>query len=544
MKNIKMFCVGVVFLIVGNNALFALEGKAFKTKPNIILFIVDDMGWQDTSVPMQKKRTVWNDLYFTPNMELLAKKGMRFSQAYASHPVCSPTRVSLMTGKNPARSRVDDWVGHGDAVNQYLSSGNWAKEGLQPGDGNLTLPTILRRAGYRTIHIGKAHFGAKEGGNPCNLGFDINIGGSHGGGPWGGWYSPWLGKFQDMYPNLEKHPKGEYLTDAITEEAERLITQAVKDHVPFFLNMAQYAVHTQIAAAPEKYLSHYKDGRPKVERDYGSMITAMDASLGRILARLEDPNGDGDTSDSIATNTFIYLISDNGGLSNHTRSNAGEVELTDGRKVLFKRDRHNWPARSGKGSGYEGGIRIPMIVAWAGQKSNQPPINFQIKIVPNSLCEQPVHTDDVFPTILALAGVKNPVDSNLLDGENLLGLFNGKPFKRQKALYWHYPHQWYRDIGVGEGIEPFSAVRIGEWKLIYFYGDGVNDGVGYDPRTELYNLKDDMSESHNLATKYPERARTMRRQLFSWLKKINAELPIVRATKKTINIPTDQTPFN
>jgi len=513
-------------------------------KPNIILFIVDDMGWQDTSVPMQRKKSVWNGLYYTPNMEILANKGMRFSQAYASHPVCSPTRVSLMTGKNPARTRVDDWVGHGNGANRYLTAGDWVRDGLQPHDGNQTLPSILHQAGYRTIHIGKAHFGAKKGGDPLNLGFDINIGGSHGGGPWGGWYSPWLGAFKKMYPNLEHHPKGEYLTDAITEEAERLIAQAAADHVPFFLNMAQYAVHTQIAAAPEKYLKYYKDGRPTVERNYGSMITGMDASLGRILARLEDPNGDGDTSDSIAKNTFIYFVSDNGGLSNHTRSNVGKVTLNDGRVLFFKRDRHNAPARSGKGSGYEGGIRIPMIVAWAGQPTNQPPLPSVVKINPGSFCEEPVHTDDVFPTILALAGVKNPVDSKQLDGQNLLALFEGKPFKRKGGLYWHYPHQWYKDIGVGEGIEPFSAVRMGDWKLIYFYGDGVCDGRGDDPQTELYNVKDDVGESKNLAAVNPERTRAMRRQLFSWLKEVDAELPVVRATHKTVEIPTDQTPFN
>lgn len=513
-------------------------------KPNIILFVVDDMGWQDTSVVFGKEKTIWNDLYETPYMQELADRGIKFRNAYASHPVCSPTRVSFMTGKNPARSGVDDWVGHGQSKNQYLKSPKWRSMGLQPGDGFMTLPVILKGAGYRTIHIGKAHFGQKAGADPRNLGFDINIAGSHGGGPWGGWYSPWLGKYRAMYPNLGDRPKGEYLTDAITVKAGEVIEEAVKDGVPFFMNMAQFAVHTAIAAGPEKYLKFYKDGRPRVERDYGSMLTGMDASLGVIMKRLADPNGDGDTQDSIADNTLILFVSDNGGLSNHTRSKAGKVKLKDGRVVDFQRDYHNGPSKSGKGSGYEGGYRIPMIVAWAGQKAKGGFVNDRLKIQAGTSTDEPVHGDDLFPTILSAAGVKNPVDGGELDGQDLRRLLVGDGgFVRDGGLYWHYPHQWYGKVGIGLGIEPFSAVRMGDWKLIYFYGDGVSDGKGYDPRTELYDLSKDVGETKNLASVHPKLARELRAGLFVWLNKVGGGLPLVIETGERVDIPEEDTPF-
>jgi arylsulfatase A-like enzyme len=497
--------------------------------PNVILFVVDDMGWQDSSVEFHTERTVWNDLYHTPNMEKLAARGMRFRSAYASHPVCSPTRVSFMTGMNPARSGVDDWVGHGQSKNRFLASPKWRSKGLQPGDGIITLPSILKRNGYRTIHIGKAHFGNGAGADPTNLGFDINIGGSHGGGPWGGWYSPWLGKHKAMYPNLHDRPKGEYLTDAITVKAGEVIAQAVADKVPFFINMAQFAVHTAIAAGPESYLKHYQDGRPKVERDYGSMLTGMDASLGAILTRLKDPDGDGDSRDSIANNTIILFVSDNGGLSNHTRLAKGSHTLESGAEASYRRDFHNSPSKSGKGSGYDGGMRIPMIVAWASEAKDGF-ANDSLKIQPGSVCDEPVHGDDIFPTILSIAGIANPVAKGKQDGQDLRALLTGQEFAREKSLFWHYPHQWYRDVGVGLGIEPFSAMRSGNWKVIYFYGDGVSDGKGQDPRLELYDLSTDIGEAKNMADAAPERAKDMQKALFQWLKEVGAGIPIVTAT--------------
>jgi len=542
-SRLSRFCrsslVLSVLLLSSVVCLSALAGPA----PNIILFVVDDMGWQDTSVEFHTERTVWNGLYHTPHMQRLANQGMRFRNAYASHPVCSPTRVSFMTGMNPARSGVDDWVGHGQSKNRFLQSPKWRSKGLQPGDGIQTLPRILKDQGYRTIHIGKAHFGNGAGADPRHMGFDINIAGSHGGGPWGGWTSPWLGKYKDMYPNMADRPKGEYLTDAITAKAEAFITTAAADGVPFFMNMAQFAVHTAIAPGPEKYLKFYHDGRPKVERDYGSMLTGMDASLGRLLDRLADPDGDGDRADSIAANTIILFVSDNGGLSNHTRKPSGKAVLKNGTEVDYLRDYHNSPSKSGKGSGYDGGMRIPMIVAWAGQAAagegtgTAAMANPALPIEPGSSCDEPVHGDDIFPTILSIAGVKNPVDPAKLDGKDLRPLLTGKPFERDGGLYWHYPHQWYRDIGVGLGIEPFSAMRLGKWKLIHFYGDGVSDGEGPDPRVELYDLSTDIGETKNLVDTHPDKALELRDALFAWLVEVDAGLPVVASTKRSFEVP-------
>tara|TARA_R110002094_G_scaffold181509_2_gene159403 strand:+ start:963 stop:2591 length:1629 start_codon:yes stop_codon:yes gene_type:complete len=534
------FAVGLVLAAIA---------QAQDNKPNIILFLVDDMGWQDTSVPFADQPTPWNQLYRTPHMEDLARRGAKFTQAYAAHPVCSPTRSSMMTGKNPARSHVDDWVGHGYTSNKYLRSPKWAALGLQPGGPNAYLPELLRKNGYRTIHVGKAHFGGKDtaGADPTTLGFDINIAGSHTGGPWGGWISPWLGKYKDVYPNLHDRPKGEYLTRAITVKAIETIDDAIRDDVPFFLNMAQFAVHTGIAPAPD-YIDGYQDGRPKVEADYASMLEAMDASLGSLLAKLRDPNGDGDPSDSIAQNTLVLFTSDNGGLSNHTRARDGKIQVRpdQGQPVQadFERDWHNRPLRSGKGSAYEGGTRVPMLVAWAGQQPGAKPVHASLPIAPGSTVTEPVHMDDFFPTVLDLAGVANPVPKPDRDGQSLAPLLAGRSFERETPLFWHYPHQWYKDVGVGLGIEPFSAMRKGRYKVIYFYGDGVADGAGYDPRVELYDLSLDLSEAHDLAGSEAKRCIALRDELVDWLQRVGAGIPIIKATDKPAALPAAGSPLH
>jgi arylsulfatase A-like enzyme len=527
----------------------AAIATAQESKPNIILFLVDDMGWQDTSVPLADQPTPWNRLYRTPHMQDLARRGAKFTQAYAAHPVCSPTRSSMMTGKNPARTHVDDWVGHGYTKNRYLRSPKWAATGLQPDGPHEMLPNILAENGYRTIHVGKAHFGGKgtPGADPTTLGFDINIAGSHTGGPWGGWISPWLGKYKDVYPNLGDRPKGEYLTRAITVKAVKIIDDAIRDKTPFFMNMAQFAVHTGLAPAPA-YIGGYQDGRPKVEADYASMLEAMDASLGSILTKLRNPDGDDNTDDSIANNTLIIFTSDNGGLSNHTRATAGKVRVqpasSDPIEADFERDWHNRPLRSGKGSAYEGGIRVPMLVAWAGQQPDAPlPVRASLPIQPGSTITEPVHMDDFFATALDVAGVKNPVPARERDGQTLVPLLSGRTFERHAPLFWHYPHQWYKDVGAGLGIEPFSAMRKGRYKVIYFYGDGIADGKGYDPRVELYDLSLDLSESRDIATSQPERCIKLRDELVSWLSQIDAGIPIVKATDKPANLPQPNSPL-
>lgn len=531
--------VALAAVMIGRPALAAAPRP-----PNIVLFVVDDMGWQDTSVPFHRERTEWNDLYDTPNMQRLARNGMKFTSAYAASPVCSPTRVSLLTGRGPARSKVTSWVGHGMPGNRFLDSPFWAHEGLQPGMGVITLPDILRANGYRTAHLGKAHFGAAgtPGADPRNLGFDSNTGGSHIGGPVS-YFSPWVAR-PDLYPHLAES-RDTYITDALTAAANVAIDDAVADGMPFFLHVAHYAVHAPIHNQGDpRFVAAYRDaGRPLPEADYAAMIASVDASLGSILDNL--------AANGVAENSLVLFISDNGGLSNHSRNMDGAraVHTLDGRSVSvdFQRDRHNGPLRSGKGSAYEGGLRVPMVIAWAGPKTRDASANPRLAIAPGSTTDTPVISCDIFATILAIAGIadisrfiQDEHGRPRVDGSDLTPLLIGSSvFDRGDALYFHHPHQWYQDLGTGEGIEPFSAIRDGNFKLIWFYRDGVADGVGEDPRLELYNLVDDLGEQQALSLKENAAlAHRLAAALASHLTAVGAPIPIVRSTRLPANLPT------
>ncbi len=333
-------------------------------QPNIIFFLVDDMGWQDTSVPFWTEKTPLNLLYHTPNMEKMAAEGMKFTQAYASS-VCSPTRVSLMTGMNAARHRVTNWTlkrnVSEDHADDILKMPVWNMNGLQPVDSienavhATTLPQILKQNGYFTIHCGKAHWGAMNtpGANPLNLGFDLNIAGHAAGAPgsyqgeknFGNkngdkqtlpWGVPGLGKYHGDTINL---------TEVLTLEAISAIQQAQKLNKPFFLNMSHYAVHTPLEADARFYKKYKNMGLEEPEARFASMVEGMDKSLGDLMAYLKNNDLD--------KNTLIVFMSDNGSLSASARG--GTLHS------------HNKPLKSGKGSAYEGGIREPMMVKWPGK---------------------------------------------------------------------------------------------------------------------------------------------------------------------------------
>jgi arylsulfatase A-like enzyme len=484
---------------------------ALPPPPNIILFVVDDMGWQDTSVPFHTAVTAWNRRYRTPTMERLAREGMLFSSAYAASPVCTPTRVSLMTGMNPARTHVTNWTLRLDrdssGAHATLLPPRWNLGGVcrSPGPDRTwqapTLPAILRDHGYRTIHVGKAHFGAigTPGADPRSLGFDVNIAGHAAGGPgsylgeqnysgaWRGAENVW-----DV-PGLEKyHGARTFLTEALTNEAVREVEQAVADGKPFFLNMAHYAVHVPFAP-DERFYARYRDaGLDHTEAMYAALVEGMDHSLGRLMDTLDRLR--------VADRTAVVFISDNGGLSAHGRS--GEPHT------------HNSPLRSGKGSAYEGGIRVPMIVRWPGVTTR------------GSRCGTPVISDDVFPTILRMASITDAGRyTRGIDGADLTRLLRGGRRRSGRALLWHYPHAW----GVaGPGIEPFSAIRTGDWKLIYFYPDR---------RYELYNLRDDVGETHDLASNQPARLKRMARALRERLESLSAQTPIEKSSGLAVPLP-------
>ena len=506
----KRLVVSTVFLLLCLGTPGTLSAQD-KLKPNIIFFLVDDMGWQDTSVPFWTEATPFNHLYHTPAMERLAASGMKFTQAYASS-VCSPTRVSLMTGMNAARHRVTNWTlrknASNDAKDDVLEYPLWNVNGLSPLPGiertvyATPLPAILRSNGYYTIHCGKAHWGAigTPGADPKNLGFDVNIAGHAAGGPATyqglndfGNNSSDSGKQVWAIPGLEKYwGQDVNLSDALTREAILAMDTALSLHKPFYLYLSHYAIHVPLEA-DHRYYKKYKDqGLPESEARYASMIEGMDKSLDDILNYVDEK--------SIAENTIIIFMSDNGGLSAHAR--AGKPHT------------HNAPLNSGKGSAYEGGIREPMIVKWPGVTEG------------GSSCSQYIIAEDFFPTILSLANIKAAGAVQHIDGISFKDLLKNPQAKRKsRDLYWHFPNNWGP---TGPGIGATSTIRSGNWKLIYYYKDA---------RTELFNIEDDIGEKRDLAQQHPAIVKKLAATLTAYLKEVKAQRPVYRATGKSAPWP-------
>ena len=472
--------------------------------PNVVLLLVDDLGWQDVSVPMGPRPTPSNERYRTPWLERLAANGIVFSDAYAASPVCTPTRVSILTGRHPARTGVTYWILHPDrdtsSRHERLSPPVWNVSGLQTSDG--TLPRLLADAGYRTIHVGKAHFGAvgTPGADPTNVGFDVNVAGHAAGAP-GSYLGVHgfaaRGRREDDRPSVwdvpgleTVHGSDVYLTDVLAQRADEEIRAAVAAGSPFFLHFAPYAVHTPIMPHPER-VGRYRELEP-TEAAYASMIETVDAALGRIMTTLEELD--------LADETLIVFASDNGGLSAHGRG--GDAHT------------HNAPLRSGKGSAYEGGVRIPFVIRPPGDRSEVGP----------SRIATPIVTTDLFATILGVAGIQ--LDAADHDSIDLAPFWTtGRPRPDRPPLFWHMPHQW----GVpGPGIEPFSSLRMGRWKIIYFH-----DG----PRVELYDLERDPGETTDLSTTRPAVRRRLAELLDRALEDADARLSIATATGRPVPRP-------
>ncbi|HML48203.1 MAG TPA: sulfatase [Clostridia bacterium] len=450
------------------------------TKPNIVFILIDDMGWRDLSC-------CGSDFYETPNIDRLAREGMRFERAYAACPVCSPTRASLLTGKYPARVGVTDWIGAHTAGK--LIDAPYADH-LPLSE--CSLAEALRQGGYRTWHVGKWHLGEAPYA-PEKQGFDINIGGCHWGAPWHGYFSPY------QHPNLPDGPEGEYLTDRITSEAVTLIEGS--DDKPFFLNLWHYAVHTPIQApadliakyaakakrlglVPEDALQtgeafpcahkkHLRVTRRVVQSDpaYAAMVENLDTNVGRILEALERCGK--------LDNTLILFSSDNGGLS-----------TAEGSPTC------NLPLSEGKGWMYEGGVREPLLARWHG------------RVAPGTISAVQVTSPDLYPTLLEAAGLALRPDQHV-DGQSFLPALQGKAYARA-PMFWHYPHYG------NQGGTPGSSVVDGDWKLIRFWEDGAD---------ELYHLPDDPSELRDLAEQEPERVQALRALLDAWLADVAANIP-------------------
>lgn len=484
-------------------------------RPNIILFLVDDMGWQDTSVPFWTETTPYNRLYETPNMERLARQGMLFSQAYACS-ISSPSRCSLLSGANAARHRVTNWTypknASTDRKSDLLLLPDWNVNGLSQAEGIdhtyriTSLAQLLKEAGYHTIHCGKAHWGAVDtpGENPHHFGFEVNIAGHAGGAPTSylpeknygnrtdGKPNPWF-----AVPGLEHYwATDTFLSEALTLEAEKALDKSLQYHQPFFLYMAHYAVHVPIDKDMRFFGKYLAKGLSEKEAAYAALVEGMDKSLGDLMDWLE--------ANHQADRTVILFMSDNGGL-------AAEPDWRDGAPHT-----QNAPLNSGKGSAYEGGIREPMIVSWPGV------------VQPSTRCDKYVIIEDFFPTILEMAGVKNYHTVQPIDGISFLPMLRGTGDTSEgRSLYWNYPNLWGND---GPGIGATCAIRKGDWKLIYYYADG---------KKELFNIKNDIGEKNNLATAEPDLVKKLSEELANYLRGVDAQRPSFKATGQPVPWPDE-----
>lgn len=435
----------------------ALASAATPRGPNIVFLLVDDAGWRDFGC-------YGNEFYETPNFDRLAAEGVKFTNAYAACPVCSPTRASIMTGKYPARLHLTDFIpGRKQWPTAKLLVPRFEQ---QLPLREFTVAELLKPLGYRSASIGKWHLGDK-GFWPENQGFDLNVAGTKSGST-----ASYFGPFN--LPNLRGGTKDDYLTEKLTEAAEQFI-ETVAPSGPFFLYLSEFTVHIPLqarAAMVDKYRRKLS-GRESPNPIYAAMVESFDIAVGRIRRKLEQMN--------VADRTIIIATSDNGGLRYEARN---KRPLTD-----------NSPLRAGKGHVYEGGIRVPLIVYWPGVT------------LAGSETDVPVSSIDFLPTMMEMAGAKA---RRAVDGVSLVPLLRRTGAPRREALYWHYPHY------SSQGGVPSSAVRRGDWKLIEFYEDG---------RLELFNLREDIGEHRNLVVREPRKAAELHHLLRKWRKDVAAAMP-------------------
>jgi arylsulfatase A-like enzyme len=449
-------------------------------RPNILFFLVDDLGDMDIGANNAES------FYETPNVDALARTGMRFTSSYAACPVCSPTRAAIQTGRYPQRTGITDYIGAAqpekwNRPTQLLPAPYRERLALD----EVTLAEAFKEAGYATFFAGKWHLGP-EGWWPENQGYDLNLGGIERGGPYGGkeYFSPYGN------PRLPDGPPGEHLPDRLATETARFI-EASRDR-PFFAFLSFYSVHTPLMAR-EDLKRKYEAKRQRLglearwgrerERDvrlvqdhavYAGMVEAMDQAVGKVLRKLEELG--------LEERTVVVFTSDNGGLS-----------TSEGHPTS------NLPLRAGKGWLYEGGVRVPLIVRAPGLAR------------PGSVCDTPVTSPDFFPTLLALAGLPARPGQHL-DGVSFVPSLKGDSLRRG-PVFWHYPHYG------NQGGAPGGAVRDGDWKLIEWYED---------QSIELFNLKEDLGEQSNLATRRPDKVKELRAKLDAWRRDVGARMPTAR----------------
>ena len=485
---------------------FSLTAAA--SKPNLVVFLVDDLGVMDTSVPFitdasgRAQRQPLNHFYRTPAMERLAARGVRFNN-FCAMSVCSPTRIAILTGQNAARHHATNWINPDtdNAGTQGPSAWNW--RGLKPGD--VTLPGLLRDAGYRTFHVGKGHFGprAADGADPVKLGFDVNIAGASIGAPGSYFARQDFGKkstkrASHAVPHLEKyHGQDLFLTEALTLEAKDLVSAAAKQGQPFFLHLAHYAVHSPFESDP-RFAAHYQDsGKPANAQAFATLVEGMDKSLGDLLNHLE--------ALGIAEDTLVVFLGDNG----------SDAPLGHEHAVACAA-----PLRGKKGSHYEGGMRIPFIAAWA-KPDPANPHQRRLPIAAGALQTQTAAVMDLFPTLLAVAEARAPA-AHPVDGFRLDRLLSGQTDStRPESFLMHYPHGPHR-------TSYWTSFREGPWKVIYHYfPTAVSGGSHY----QLFHLGNDPFEQADLAATEPAALRRMMTALSDQLEHHQALYPVSADTR-------------
>lgn len=467
LKLVRQGLCAAIFLSLWATSLLLAQTTQQAVRPNIVFFLIDDLGWTDVGFIHHRVKPGQPTYYQTPNIDALATRSTVFTNAYANAPNCAPSRACLMSGQFSARHGIYT-VGSAERGKSKNRSLLPVKNKTTLDDSYVTLAEALQGAGYATAAMGKWHLGE----TPETQGFDVNVAGTHWGSPSGGGYhSPF------QYPNLKVEQKGVYLTDRLTDRA----LQFVEEHreQPFFLYLSHYAVHTPLQGRAD-LVKKYRGLTTTPEHDnpkYAAMIESVDQSVGRVLDKLQELKLD--------QSTIVVFFSDNGGHMGATV---------------------NAPLRGAKGMLYEGGIRVPMCIRWP-QAENAP-----------SQCDVPVQGTDFYPTLLAMADVDRPSGYSL-DGQDITPLFDPTVPAAERTLYWHFP-AYLEGKGDPAGgpfrTTPASAIRKGDWKLIHWYaGD----------RYELYNVSADLGESQNLYSQTSEKAQELKADLDHWVQQTQGFQP-------------------
>ena len=463
--RIESLIVAAVWVLL---CLPAAAADETKLGSNVIVMLVDDMGWTDLGC-------FGSDLYETPHIDRLAEQGMKFTDAYAACTVCSPTRAALMTGLSPARLHLTNWLPGTNSHGPFTVKDNWTKhlEGRYT-----TIAEALNAGGYYTALIGKWHLAAHNTKHvdfdPLTHGFDANIGGGPSGMP-RSFFHPYGGNrvaVAAMGPLPPGGKAGDYLTDRLTDETLTIIRAQQKS--PFFIYLSYYNVHKPDHAKKDDVAYFEKKVRADMRHKntaFAAKVKSVDDSVGRIVAELKKLG--------IEDRTTLIFTSDNGGQSSTV----------------------NVPLRSGKGSSYEGGVRVPLIVKGPAVKN------------PGTVSSEPVTTVDFYPTILELAKTKGePQHNDKLEGRSLVPLLQDASVTLDReSIYWHYPHTH------PGGAKPYAAIRSRDWKLIEFLNGR---------RAELYHLSKDIGEANDLAAKHPEKVAMLRASLHAWQKRVGAQVPV------------------